>query len=364
MSLDSLPADQRAVLQLVLQRGRTYDEIGEQLRIERAAVRQRAIAALESLGPQTGLDAKRRAQITDYLLDQLPRRAANDERDRLATSPADRAWARVVAAELAPMAPGSLPEIPAESSRPEPASNGEPPPIPAVRASVAGSPAGPPGPSPEEVAAAAGLGDSSPAGGEPGSGGPPGEEPSAGPAGGSPKRRPSSLVGGAILLGVGLIAAVVVAVLAISGGSSKQSATSAGAGTPTTTAASTASSTTATTPQVVRQINLTSSSPTSKIAGLADVLKQGNTKGIAIVAQSVPPNTKHDAYAVWLYNTPTDSHILGFVNPGVGKNGRLSTAGALPTNAGHYKQLIVTLETHANPKVPGRIILQGPLSLS
>ncbi len=77
----------------------------------------------------------------------------------------------------------------------------------------------------------------------------------------------------------------------------------------------------------------------------------------------MPPNTKHDAYAVWLYNSPTDSHILGFVNPGVGTNGRLSTAGALPTNASHFKQLIVTLETQSNPKRPGKIILQGTLTL-
>jgi len=44
-SLDDLPADQRAVLQLVLQRGRTYDEIARLLSIDRAAVRARALAA-------------------------------------------------------------------------------------------------------------------------------------------------------------------------------------------------------------------------------------------------------------------------------------------------------------------------------
>jgi hypothetical protein len=52
---------------------------------------------------------------------------------------------------------------------------------------------------------------------------------------------------------------------------------------------------------------------------------------------------------------------LGFVNPGVGSNGRLSTAGGLPANVSHYKQVIVTLETNAAPKAPGTIILQGTL---
>ena len=67
----------------------------------------------------------------------------------------------------------------------------------------------------------------------------------------------------------------------------------------------------------------------SKAAGIAEVLKEGATDGIAIVAQNVTPNTTKppNAYAVWLYNSPTDAHLLGFVNPGVGANGRLSTAG-------------------------------------
>ena len=104
---------------------------------------------------------------------------------------------------------------------------------------------------------------------------------------------------------------------------------------------------------------------TLKPQSLSIVLVRSNAaNGIAIVAQNVTPNTTKppNAYAVWLYNTPTDAKILGFVNPGVASNGRLSTAGGLPTNASHYKQLIVTLETSANPKTPGQIILQGTLT--
>jgi hypothetical protein len=116
----------------------------------------------------------------------------------------------------------------------------------------------------------------------------------------------------------------------------------------------------------VSQINLTppSSDKKSKAAGIAEVLNEGSTDGVAIVAQNVPPNSTKppDAYAVWLYNSPKDAKILGFVNPGVGKTGRLSTAGALPTNASRYKQLIVTVETTASPKAPGTIILQGALT--
>jgi hypothetical protein len=115
---------------------------------------------------------------------------------------------------------------------------------------------------------------------------------------------------------------------------------------------------------VIAQINLTPPTAGSKAAGIAEILKEGANDGIAIVAQNITPNTTKpaNAYAVWLYNSPTDAHILGFVNPGVGTNGRLSTAGGLPTDATHYKELIVTVETSANPKTPGPIILQGTLT--
>ena len=58
-SLDTLPPDQRAVLQLVLQRGRSYDDIAKLLSIDRAAVRERALRALDALGPQTRVAAER-----------------------------------------------------------------------------------------------------------------------------------------------------------------------------------------------------------------------------------------------------------------------------------------------------------------
>jgi len=34
----------------------------------------------------------------------------------------------------------------------------------------------------------------------------------------------------------------------------------------------------------------------------------------------------------------------------------------LPSNAKHYKQLIVTLETTGQPKAPGTIVLQGAMT--
>jgi hypothetical protein len=49
------------------------------------------------------------------------------------------------------------------------------------------------------------------------------------------------------------------------------------------------------------------------------------------------------------------------VQQAVTSNGRLQTAGRLPSNASHFKQILVTLQTGPANK-PGKIVLQGTLS--
>jgi len=180
----------------------------------------------------------------------------------------------------------------------------------------------------------------------------------------------SSRLGGIILIGV--VALVIVGVIVYllahnSGDSSHRSATPAASVASTPSAASqssTVAGATTTSAQILAQINLTPPQPASRAAGIAEVLREGTVDGIAIVAQNVPANTSRppNAYAVWLYNSPSDARILGFVNPGVGANGRFSTASRLPAGAVHYQRLIVTLETSATPKAPGQIVLEGPLT--
>ncbi len=350
-SLDTLPPDQRAVIDLVLQRGRSYDDIARLLAIDRAAVRARALSAFEAIGPDTGISPESRALITDYLLGQLPDRVAEQTRERLANSPYDRAWARVLASELGPVASKPLPEIP-DGSR-------------AAAASTART--------------ADGERDG-------------GDAPSAGPArarSAAPRTsgarrpslsdRPSSRRGGAIMLGAGVlvvVAVVVVLLNVIGGGSSKHSSTPA-AGTPTspssttstsgtgTSTTGTGTSTSGTTPQaqVVGQSNLNPPGGTGQAKAVAFVVKEGSAYGIVIEASGVAPNN-HNAYAAWLYNSSTDAYRLGFVNPPVGKTGKLEVGSPLPTNATHYKQLLLTLETQSNPKSPGTIVLQGPFSIT
>jgi hypothetical protein len=355
-SLDSLAADQRAVLELVLKRGRSYDEIARLLSIDRAGVRERALAAFDALGPPTRVPPERRALITDYLLGQLPSRVSHDTRQRLAQSAAERAWARVLAAELTPLSTTPLPEIPAGAvgGGPEPAAaagSREPQP-----AAAAGSgehdpmPAAVPEPVADRPEGASGAPEADGAGEPGGLGG-----------------RPSSRRGGIILLALGalVVVGVVVAIVALTGGGgNKKTSTSATqpAATTTTPASTSTTSTTSTNgAHLVAQINMRSPDSASKAIGVALVLRQGKNTGIAIRAQNLPANGKHDAYAVWLYKSGSESHILGFVNPSVGSNGVLQAESGLPANAGHFTQLLITRETVQNPRQPGAIMLKGPL---
>jgi hypothetical protein len=154
------------------------------------------------------------------------------------------------------------------------------------------------------------------------------------------------------LVAAGVVAAIVV--LLVGGGGSKKHASTAARTTSTATAS----------PQILARIQLVPAASGSRAAGVAEVLRQAGTTAVAIAAANIPPNSKRpaNAYAVWLANSATDSRLLGFVNPGVGADGRLQTAGVLPANAAHYKQLLVTLETNGNPRTPGRIVLEGALS--
>src|SRR5439155_24241593 len=87
--IDDLAPDQRAVLQLLLKQGKSYVELATLLRITPDAVRDRAVAALEELGPRDGaeLAPERRAEVPDYLLAQQSasdRAATPDFRERSA----------------------------------------------------------------------------------------------------------------------------------------------------------------------------------------------------------------------------------------------------------------------------------------
>src|SRR4051794_263763 len=306
---DRLDASQRAVLQLVLKQGQGYDEIAGLLGIDADAVRSRAHAALDALGPSTpGLAPQRRAEVADYLLGQQSVSQREATRAHLARSAAARAWARAVSGELRPLGGDALPEIPDE----------DPDLVDAGRDEDPGEPLRADGP-----------------------------------------RRSSRLGGILLLAGIAAVIAVVVILIVSGGDDSGTTTTSTSASNPTTTQQATS---TGPQPTPVAQINLRAADG-SKAVGVAQVLAQGKQRALAIVAQRLVPGTKSSAYAVWLYTTPKNAKLLGFVDPPVGKSGRLANFNALPAGANKYKELIVTREKSQSSQ-PGTIVLRGPLKLS
>lgn len=330
-----LPADQRAVLELVLSRGRNYDEIARLLSIDRAGVRERALAALDALGPQTGLPVERRALITDYLLGQLPDAVAEQLRRRLASDPADRAWARVVAGELAELAPGPLPAIPPpEAAGPDGDGGG-------TRADAAREADRPPAPAPPS-------------------------RPAADPGAEAPRR--SSRTGGAILLGLATlaVAALVIVVIVVTGGGggSKHNAS-----TPSTAAPSTGTSGSAGTPVNLGTTKLSAVSPGSKAQGAAEAVRESGQNFLLVIAVGLAPN-KGNYYAVWLSNGPTQNELVGFDRQAVTSNGRLEALAPLRANARSYQKLILTLQpgsapptTGPYPTKPGPTVLTGNFTM-
>src|SRR4051794_16579409 len=135
--IEELPADRRAVLQLLLKQGKSYDELSSLLRIDGGKVRERAHSALDELGPSdgAGLAFERQEELSDYLLGQLSTSEGDSTRELLEDSAAARAWARIVADELKAIPGAKLPET--RAARPQR-------PQPPVPAPAAPAPAGAP----------------------------------------------------------------------------------------------------------------------------------------------------------------------------------------------------------------------------
>jgi len=369
-AIDDLPPDQRAVLQLLLKQGQSYEGIAGMLGMGAEAVRTRAHAAVESLVPESGGRPSSDEEITDFLLGQLDEDSAKATLLHMGASARARKWGRAVRGELRPLAGDAvLPKIP------KGAKGG------ARRTPVEGPvPTKPPPPkrpakrSTKRPAAAA----APPVDSEPATVGeaklerpvkrpaaaPPVDiepvtvdeaeraEPEAAPA----PARPSSQLGGALLIGGIAILVVVLLIVLFKGRSDSDQPSTTGTATKAATAPKPAP---AEQPKVIAQINMRGP---GKAVAVAQVLIQAGTRAIAIIGQGLQPSSAKSAYAVWLYNSAADARRLGFAPP-VGKNGRLEGVAPLPEDSQRFQDLIVTRETNESAKRPGSIVLRGKLKV-
>lgn len=333
-ALESLPPDQKAVLQLLLKQGKSYADLSKLLRIEPDAVRERALDAMDALGPEEadGLDDSHQDQVADYLLGQSDPQATEETRTFLAGSPGGRAWARAVSAELQTLSPAGLPEIPEAASAP---------------AAERGKPAW------RRGAAAPGDAEHDPQDyDEPDHDRGVEQDASGARAAGGP--RSSKLGGVLLLLGVAVLLGLV---LFVALGKDDDEPARRQGSTPAVSTPAAGTSTPAGQPKVEQQINLTSAVEGSKALGVANVVSQGGRRAIALIGQGIKPAGRR--YAVWLINDKT-SQFLGFAPP-VKADGRLQGLAGTPENLREFREIIVTRETIDRPKQPGTVVLRGPL---
>lgn len=378
--LQTLPPDQRAVLQLLLQKDRSYDEIAQLLRLDGQTIRERAHAAVTSLGPDApGLSDDQRGELTDFLLGEQSASARAATRAFLEGSPTARDWSRGAVEELRPLGGDRLPEIPAEPPgaappAPEPEPEPEPTPEPAPVAPPAAA-----------IAAGAGAEDAQPqlpseaeADAEP----PRAPARTGGAVGGpspdveaAPKRRSSRIGGMLLVFGVAAAVAVLI-ILALRGfgGDDEPDApvasTPAPATTPaaeTTPPANTATTgTTSTTPSVNAEVQMRPPSGEGDARATATLITQSGREAIAIAGQNLQPTTNRAFYGLWFANSRDDALFLGYA-PQVGENGRMRLFDSLPETAdpSQYEEVWITREVvtedTTTPTQPGTVALSGPL---
>src|SRR4051812_15291120 len=130
-TLDQLPPEQRAIVELVVQRGRSYETLAEVLQVPQARVRELAREALTELSPRTAsrVDVDHRGQVADYLMRQQSPEEERATRDYLKQSESARAWALSLLDSLDPLyANGAAPSVPepaAETTEAAPAATDE-----------------------------------------------------------------------------------------------------------------------------------------------------------------------------------------------------------------------------------------------
>src|SRR6187455_1543681 len=98
----AISPDQQATLQLLLERGQSYDDLARLLGDETDAVRGRARAALTELG---GADPDRNVGLTDYLLGQADPIGRADAVRHLRDDPADLELAKEITQKIRLIAP-------------------------------------------------------------------------------------------------------------------------------------------------------------------------------------------------------------------------------------------------------------------
>ena len=300
-TFDQLSPEQRAIVELVLRQGKTYDELAEMLNMPEPRVRELARDALVELAPVSvrGVEEDWRGQLADYVLGQQAGPEATATKGHLRRSEAARSWARSLLDSLEQFYEnGSVPAIPdgeRRSRRQEPA---------AVRT-----------------------------------------RPSLAPAS-DPAMRRRLLAGAGALLLVVLLAVLFWPIGLVTGGDdsnssadSSQQASQSGA-----------------------NQNQNQPAASGAPAGIAIVVEQNGKKQLLVQAARLPVSGKSEGYYVWLYNSQGDSKSLG--GQVTDQQGNYQAIGDLPAGFENYRFIDVTRQkvgNNPNVKHSGESVLRGSM---
>ncbi|MBA3304432.1 MAG: anti-sigma factor [Thermoleophilaceae bacterium] len=313
-TFDQLSAEQRAIVELILKQGQSYDQLSDMLGLPAARVRDLARQALVRLSPVSAaaVDDEWQVQLTDYLLNQQSGPEATATRGHLRRSEAARGWARSVLDSLEQFyGEKNIPSIPEGEARAErePRQKRERRPARPRREL-----------SPDAQAAI--------------------------------KRRR--------LLGAGALAALLLALiltvlpgvgpLDLTGGDDEAKSSSGGGG----------GTQRASPPQVVGQLTLAaveSLEGDQDAAGQAGIVTNGEALQLVVQAR-LPQNERNEAYEVWLYNSDEDALSVGAQVANA--QGVFQGAKELPKGYEKYKFIDVSREPVTGPKAhSGNSVLRG-----
>jgi hypothetical protein len=298
-TFDQLSPEQRAIVELVLRQGKTYNELADMLNLPEGRVRELARDALVDLAPVSvrGVEEDWRGQLADYVLGQQSGPEATATKGHLRRSEAARSWARSLLDSLEQFYEnGSVPAIP-EGER-------------GRRAAAAAAA--------REPRRATGAG--------------------ALAAAGDPVMRRRLIAGAGALLLV-LLAVLVWPIGVLTGDDEKSTASSE----PTKSSSGT-------------QQNASNTQP----AGIAIVVEQSGKKQLLVQAARLAPSGQSEGYYVWLYNSPSDAKSLG--GQVTDQQGNYQAIGPLPTDFRNYKYIDVTRQrVSKNVKHNGESVLRGPM---
>jgi hypothetical protein len=313
-TFDQLSAEQRAIIELVLKQGQSYDQLGDMLGLPVSHVRELGRDALVRLSPVSAaaVDGEWRGQLGDYLLNQQSGPEATATRGHLRRSEAARGWARSVLDSLEQFyTEHNIPTIPeGERGGAEPRRRERKPKPPREKRKREDRP---------RRALSPGARDA--------------------------VRRRRMLIGGAALALVVLVAVLVWPIGLVTGGDDDSKAKPQ----------SRASAQT----RVIGQLQLqpVGSGRRARDQGIAVVADRGGQRQLIVQARMTPTKNRQ-AYEVWLYNSPKDARSLGAQV--TDKQGTFQGAGPLPGDFTKYKFIDVSLEqVDQNRGHSGDSVLRG-----